>query len=46
MISVDNEVISLTEKGYNFTTGALEYITMNKTSELENIKEDFFLFRG
>ncbi len=46
MITLEDEIISLTEKGKNFTTGALEYITTNKTSELENIKEDFFLFRG
>ena len=46
MIVIDNQVISLTEKGLHFTTEALDYIVTNKNSEIENMKDRFFLFRG
>lgn len=46
MISVKKEVVSLTEKGKNFTETALEYIITNKDEKIEHLKEDFFLFRG
>ena len=46
MINIDNNVVSLTEKGTNFTTQAIDYIITNEDSEIEHMKDDFFLFRG
>ncbi|NIJ43726.1 manganese/zinc/iron transport system permease protein [Wenyingzhuangia heitensis] len=46
MIEIENEIISLTAKGLEFTTKAVSYISDNKNSELEGIKQKFFLFRG
>lgn len=46
MITIDNNVVSLTEKGKEFTTLAIQYILTNKDENIEHIKEDFFLFRG
>jgi len=46
MISVNNSIISLTEKGKNFTSKAIDYIITNDDSKIESIKDDFFLFRG
>ncbi|MDY8134080.1 metal ABC transporter permease [Aquimarina sp. 2201CG5-10] len=46
MITIDNDIVSLTEKGQNFTTEAIDYIVTNKNSEIENMKDRFFLFRG
>ena len=46
MILIDNNVVSLTEKGKEFTELALEYIITNKDENIEPMKEDFFLFRG
>lgn len=46
MIEIDNSVVSLTEKGKQFTDLALEYIITNKDEKIEPMKDDFFLFRG
>jgi manganese/zinc/iron transport system permease protein len=46
MIAIDDEVVSLTEKGKEFTDLALEYIITNKDEKIEPMKDDFFLFRG
>jgi manganese/zinc/iron transport system permease protein len=46
MITIDKSIISLTDKGKNFTDKALDYILTNDHSRIESIKEDFFLFRG
>ena len=46
MITIENQIISLTPKGKNFTDKAIDYIITNDDSEIESIKEDFFLFRG
>lgn len=46
MIVIDNNIISLTEKGQGFTKKAIDYITTNSTVAIEEMKEDFFLFRG
>lgn len=46
MITIENDVVSLTEKGKEFTTLAIQYILTNKDENIEHIKEDFFLFRG
>ncbi len=46
LISIENQLVSLTEKGSNFTNIALEYIITNKDENIEHLKDDFFLFRG
>ncbi|MFC7356261.1 metal ABC transporter permease [Jejudonia soesokkakensis] len=46
MITIENKVVSLTEKGLEFTQLALEYIITNKDEKIEAMKDDFFLFRG
>ena len=46
MITIDKDIISLTDKGKNFTDKAIDYIITNDDSKIESIKEDFFLFRG
>lgn len=46
MISIENEIVSLTDKGREFTNLALEYIITNKDEKIEHMKDDFFLFRG
>ncbi len=46
MISVEDDIVSLTEKGKEFTDLALEYIITNKDEKIEPMKDDFFLFRG
>ena len=46
MITIDNDIISLTEKGKNFTAEAIDYIITNKNAAIEEMKDRFFLFRG
>jgi manganese/zinc/iron transport system permease protein len=46
MILINDEVVSLTPKGLQFTEKALDYIITNKDEKIEDIKDDFFLFRG
>ncbi len=46
MITIEKDIISLTDKGKNFTDKAIDYIITNDDSKIESIKEDFFLFRG
>ncbi|CAM1342819.1 metal ABC transporter permease [Tenacibaculum amylolyticum] len=46
MITIVDHIISLTEKGKAFTDKAIDYIITNDDSEIESMKEDFFLFRG
>jgi len=46
MITIQDNVVSLTQKGKDFTSLALEYILTNRDDKIEHIKEDFFLFRG
>ena len=46
MISIEKNIVTLTDKGQKFTERALEFIITNKTSDIELMKEDFFLFRG
>lgn len=46
MITIDDKIISLTEKGKTFTDKAINYIITNDDSEIESMKDDFFLFRG
>ena len=46
MILIENDVVSLTEKGNEFTSKAIDYIITNEDSQIEDMKDDFFLFRG
>jgi manganese/zinc/iron transport system permease protein len=46
MISIKNNIVSLTEKGTEFTDMAIEYIITNRDENIEHMKDDFFLFRG
>ena len=46
MISIKDDVVSLTDKGKEFTDLALEYIITNEDENIEHMKDDFFLFRG
>ena len=46
LITINHDIVSLTEKGDEFTTKAIEYIITNEDSLIEDMKEDFFLLRG
>ena len=46
MIIINNNIVSLTPKGDAFTTKAIDYIITNEDSQIEDMKDDFFLFRG
>jgi manganese/zinc/iron transport system permease protein len=46
MIVIDNKIVSLTPKGDTFTTQAIDYIITNEDAQIEDMKDDFFLFRG
>lgn len=46
LIQTSNNIISLTDKGQEFTDEALKYITTNKATAIEELKERYFLFRG
>lgn len=46
MITIDNKIVSLTEKGDEFTSKAIDYIITNEDAQIEDMKDDFFLFRG
>ncbi|WGK65717.1 metal ABC transporter permease [Croceiramulus getboli] len=46
LIQIDNQVVFLTPKGQEFTDEALRYITTNKETAIEELKDRFFLFRG
>ena len=46
MIQIHNSVVSLTQKGEEFTSKAIDYIITNEDSQIEDMKDDFFLFRG
>ena len=46
MIEIENSIVSLTEKGDSFTTKAINYIITNEDTQIENMKDRFFLFRG
>lgn len=46
LITIDNDIVSLTEKGDEFTTKAINYIITNDDSLIDDMKDDFFLFRG
>jgi len=46
LITVSDDVVDLTQKGQQFTEEALSYITTNKETAIEELKERYFLFRG
>ena len=46
MIIIDNNIVSLTDKGEEFTSLAIDYIITNEDAQIEDMKKDFFLFRG
>jgi len=46
MIVIDKNIVSLTPKGDEFTTQAIDYIITNEDTQIEGMKDDFFLFRG
>ncbi|WP_452598636.1 metal ABC transporter permease [Pontimicrobium sp. MEBiC01747] len=46
MIVIDESIVSLTKKGDAFTSKAINYIITNEDSQIEDMKDDFFLFRG
>jgi len=43
MIIISNYIVSLTEKGNKFTSLAIDYIITNEDSQIEDMKDDFFL---
>lgn len=46
MIRIENHIVSLTKKGDEFTSKAIDYIMTNEDAQIEDMKADFFLFRG
>ncbi len=46
MIKIDDQIVYLTDKGRSFTHKALTYIVTNDDTGIEDMKDDFFLFRG
>jgi len=46
MIVIENDIVSLTKKGNTFTENAINYITDHSEEAIEEMKKDFFLFRG
>ena len=46
MVTIENKIVSLTEKGIEFTSLAIDYIVTNEDTQIEDMKDDFFLFRG
>ncbi len=46
MISIEHKIVSLTKKGDEFTSQAIDYIITNEDTQIEDMKDDFFLFRG
>ncbi|WP_373516594.1 metal ABC transporter permease [Pricia sp.] len=46
LIQIVDNIVSLTDKGQEFTDEALRYITTNKETAIEELKNRYFLFRG
>ncbi|MDH7913601.1 metal ABC transporter permease [Winogradskyella sp. SYSU M77433] len=46
MILIEDQIVSLTDKGDKFTSKAIDYIITNEDAQIEDMKDDFFLFRG
>ncbi len=45
-ITIHNGIIDLSEKGNEFTSLAVQYITDNEKSRIETMKKEWFLFRA
>lgn len=46
LISIEDGIINLTDRGESFTNEALNFILNNETTKLEDINNKFLLFRG
>ena len=46
LINIANGIIELSPNGAKFTNQAIQYITDNERSEIEQMKDELFLFRG
>ena len=46
MILINDKIVSLTDKGDEFTSLAIDYIITNEDTQIEAMKKQFFLFRG
>lgn len=46
LVQISENIVSLTDKGQEFTDEALRYITTNKETAIEELKDRYFLFRG
>lgn len=46
LITISDNIVHLTRKGREFADEALRYITQNKETDIEELKERYFLFRG
>jgi len=46
MVRIENNIVALTQKGQDFTSKAIDYIVTNEDAQIEDMKDDFFLFRG
>lgn len=46
MIYIEDKIVFLTQKGDEFTSKAIDYILTNEDTQIEDMKADFFLFRG
>lgn len=46
LIKINDNIVSLNAKGDEFTTQAIDYIITNEDAQIEDMKDDFFLFRG
>lgn len=46
MIYIEDKIVFLTQKGDEFTSKAIDYIITNEDTQIEDMKADFFLFRG
>ncbi|NQX86308.1 MAG: metal ABC transporter permease [Flavobacteriaceae bacterium] len=46
MIFIEHDIVSLTKKGNEFSSKAIDYIITNEDGQIEDMKDDFFLFRG
>ncbi|BDD10263.1 zinc ABC transporter permease [Fulvitalea axinellae] len=46
MVTIEGDVVSLTSKGWKFANEAIEHISSDKTTAIESMKDEFFLFRA
>jgi manganese/zinc/iron transport system permease protein len=46
LVEIENDIAHLTKKGTKFAENASKFITNNENIEIENMKDEYFLFRG